>query len=257
MSTPACSRLNRILTSALLLVAFLFSGCASDDGPRPPGGKDAVRPAPLPNLAGQETFFDGQILAEMKVGAMTGFNPQGMPGGGGPEGKLHGRGNGGLSVGGVGMGGGGMGGGGMGGGGMGGGGMGGGGRRPPDRAEVGPPGGPDDADRPRQMAARRADMMGSPPVMIHLRFTNTGHERVDLVIADFLSPLGNFVVTPGKLSLDPGQTVEVDPMTSRLAGEITGGEISLNLRWGERQESKTITVKPEPAPVAAPSPLTP
>ena len=104
MSTPACSRLNRILTSALLLVAFLFSGCASDDGPRPPGGKDAVRPAPLPNLAGQETFFDGQILAEMKVGAMTGFNPQGMPGGGGPEGKLHGRGNGGLSVGGVGMG---------------------------------------------------------------------------------------------------------------------------------------------------------
>ena len=103
------------------------------------------------------------------------------------------------------------------------------------------------------MAARRADRMGSPPVMIHLRFTNTGSAPVELVVADFLSPLGNFVVTPEKLTLQPGQAVEVDPMTSRLAGEISEGEITLSLRLGPARESKAITLKPE-APPAAPAP---
>ncbi|MES1194520.1 MAG: hypothetical protein ABUL65_01410, partial [Opitutus sp.] len=79
----------------------------------------------------------------------------------------------------------------------------------------------------------------------------------ELVVADFLSPLGNFVVTPEKLTLQPGQAVEVDPMTSRLAGEISGGEISLNLRLGPRQETKTITLKPEPVPAAPATASTP
>ena len=100
------------------------------------------------------------------------------------------------------------------------------------------------------MAARRADRTNTPPVIIHLRFTNKGDVPIELVIADFLSPLGNFVVTPGKLSIQPGQAVEVDPMASRLAGEITGGEISLNLRLGSRQETKIIVLNPEPVPAA-------
>ena len=139
----------------------------------------------------------------------------------------------------------------------GGGSYGGGGRRRPGDDESAPAVDPDAMDKQRQMAARRADRTNTPPVIIHLRFTNTRSERVDLVVADFLSPLGNFVVTPEKLSLDPGQTVEVEPMTSRLAGEITGGEISLNLRIGRRQETKTITLQPEANPVAtgpAPNP---
>jgi len=253
MSNPRLAHLSNALPPVLLVLILFLAGCASDDGPSDHARKGSPRQAPLPNLAGQETFFDGLILAEMKVGAMTGFNPQGEAGGAGSngEGNLRGHGMGGLSVGGIGMGGGGMGGGGSHGGGMGGGG----GRRPPggDGSSVDP----DNTDKQRQMAARRADRMGAPPVMIHLRFTNTGRERVDLVIADFLSPLGNFVVTPGKLSLDPGQTVEVDPMTSRLAGEITGGEISLNLRLGGKQESKTITLKLEAVPAAPTSASTP
>ncbi|MES1194497.1 MAG: hypothetical protein ABUL65_01295, partial [Opitutus sp.] len=97
---------------------------------------------------------------------------------------------------------------------------------------------------------RRADAMGSPPVMIHLRFTNHGTAHADLVIDDFLSPLGNFVVQPEKLALDPDQAVEVEPMTSRLAGEMTSGEITLTLKLGSAKETKTITLalKPEPAP---------
>jgi hypothetical protein len=105
------------------------------------------------------------------------------------------------------------------------------------------------------MAARRADRNNSPPVIIHLRFTNNGSTPTEIVIADFLSPLGNFVVTPEKLTLQPGQAVEVEPMTSRLAGEVTGGEISLSLRQGSRRETKVITLKPEPTPsTPAPAP---
>ncbi|MEJ1972405.1 MAG: hypothetical protein WDM96_08095 [Lacunisphaera sp.] len=59
-----------------------------------------------------------------------------------------------------------------------------------------------------------------------------------------------------KLSLDPGQAIEVDPMTSRLAGEVTGTEITLELRLGAAKETKTIalTLKPEPAPTPSPPP---
>lgn len=214
------------IAPTVLLLSLIAAGCASDEGPRPRTGR---RSPPLPNLTGQETFFDGRIVAELKVGAMTGFNRGSEgPGGGGED---HGgrRRGGGRGHGGSGMGGGG-------------------------HHEEGEPG-PDSAtpEQTQLRTARRAEQMGSPPVMIHLRFTNTGSERAELVIADFLSPLGNFVVTPEKLSLEPGQSVEVEPMTSRLAGEITGGEISLALHLGSRQETKTITLQPEPAQ-AAPNP---
>ena len=55
---------------------------------------------------------------------------------------------------------------------------------------------------------------GGRPVMIHLRFTNRGTTTVGLQIADFLSPLGNFVVRPEKLTLEPGQSLETEPMTA-------------------------------------------
>jgi hypothetical protein len=241
MTNPRRTLLHVSLVPTLLL---LLSGCASDDLPRDHARTDSPRQAPLPTLAGQETFFNGQILAEMKVGAMTGFKAEGEAKGGDGEGegRSRGHGRGGFSAGGMEMGG---------------GGHGGGGRRRQGGDESQPAMAPESIDQQRQLAARRADRSNTPPVIIHLRFTNTGSAPVDLVIADFLSPLGNFVVTPGKLSLQPGEAVEVDPMASRLAGEISAGEISLNLRLGSRQETKTITLKPETVPApAAPAPQT-
>lgn len=87
----------------------------------------------------------------------------------------------------------------------------------------------------------------NPPVMIHLRFTNNGTTKADLLIADFLSPLGNFVVEPDKLSLEPGQTLEVEPMTSRLAGEISGAAVTLALRLNGQGEKKIIQLILVPA----------
>jgi len=86
--------------------------------------------------------------------------------------------------------------------------------------------------------------------MIHLRFTNNGTAKAELLIADFLSPLGNFVVEPEKLSLEPGQTIEVEPMTSRLAGEISGATVTLALRLAGQGEKKNVVlvIVPEPTP---------
>ncbi|HWA26890.1 MAG TPA: hypothetical protein VG734_14620, partial [Lacunisphaera sp.] len=202
------------------------------------GDRAASRKAPAPALAGQQAFFDEKITAEVKVGALTGFDRHSGgtgtgAGAGGPAGPGGHRRHGG---GGFGMGG------------MGGAGASGMGPGAGDRD--GPREGSDDPGRRQAMQSRRAEMMGSPPVMIHLRFTNTGSEKVDLVIADFLSALGNFVTYPSKLTLEPGQSMEVEPMTSRLAGEVVAAEITLRLQIGSRQETKTITLKPEAAPEA-------
>jgi hypothetical protein len=108
------------------------------------------------------------------------------------------------------------------------------------------------------MAARRAAASGRPPVLIHLRLTNRGTERLDVFVPDFLSPLGNFVIEPEKLTLDPGQALEVEPMTSRLAGDIDETTVTLTLHVAGHTEKKVITlhtVAPPPAaPVSDPNP---
>ena len=90
----------------------------------------------------------------------------------------------------------------------------------------------------------------NPPVMIHLRFTNNGTTQAELLVADFLSPLGNFVIEPEKLTLAPGQTLEVEPMTSRLVGEISQATVTLALRLAGHGEKKSIVLNlaPEPPP---------
>ncbi|HWA26763.1 MAG TPA: hypothetical protein VG734_13985, partial [Lacunisphaera sp.] len=58
----------------LFIAALAFHGCASEDKPRGPGDRAASRKAPAPALAGQQAFFDEKITAEVKVGALTGFD---------------------------------------------------------------------------------------------------------------------------------------------------------------------------------------
>ena len=98
-------------------------------------------------------------------------------------------------------------------------------------------------------------MMGSmgPAEMIHLQLTNHGTERINVNIVDFVSPLGNFAVQPEKLTLEPGQSVEVEPMTSRLGGAVTEVEATLVLRLAGKTEKKIVVLRaassgtPEPA----------
>lgn len=225
-----------VLAPALVTLLVLATGCSSGPGPArrsSPAGARAKPPAPM---AGQGIFFDGQILAEIHVGTdgMPDPAPDGSGPGGGEGRRRRGGGNGRLSVaGGTG---------GFGGNIAGGVPFGEGGR--PARDFGGAP-----------VAGPRPMLGGGRPAMIHLRFTNHGTATVELHITDFLSPLGNFVVRPEKLDLEPGQSLETEPMTSRLAGAFSEVTATLVLRLDNRAERKSIPLKAVPAPAAqAPNP---
>jgi hypothetical protein len=223
-------RLRDLIAPSLILLLAL-TGCSSDPGP---GDRSAGPhlPPPAP-LAGQDSFFDGQILAEVNVSS------EGMPegGSGGGKGKHNRReGGGAMSVsggnsgmygnisGGIPLG------------------AGGDSHRPPGGRGGGPAGAPPMA----------GGAMGRP-VMIHLRFTNRGASAVTLRIDDFTSPLGSFAVRPEKLEIAPGQSLETEPMASQLGGTFTEADASLALRIGDRAEKKTfrllaVVKEPEPKP---------
>lgn len=220
-----------LLPLAVLFASFT-AGCHSDPGPGRRGGPAGARAKPPAPMAGQDTFFDGQILAEIHVG--TDGMPDAAPEGSGPGGESEGRrrrggGSGRVSVaGGTG---------GFGGNVAGGVPFGEGGR--PARDFSGAPG-------PRPMLG------GGRPVMIHLRFTNHGTTAVELHITDFLSPLGNFVVRPEKLTLEPGQSLETEPMTSQLAGAFSEVTATLALRLDGRAEKRSFSLKALATPAAQP-----
>ena len=215
------------LAPAMMILLVLAAGCSSDPGPGRRGGPAGARAKPPAPMAGQDTFFDGLILAEIHVGTdgMPDAAPDGSHDSGGSEGRRRrGGGSGRMSVaGGTG---------GFGGNITGGVPFGEGGR--PSRDFGGAPG-------PRPM------MGGGRPVLIHLRFTNHGTAPVELHITDFLSPLGNFVVRPEKLTLEPGQSLETEPMTSQLAGAFTEVTATLVLRLDGRAERKSFPLKVMPA----------
>ena len=152
-STPL--PLARVAPRFVLFAALLFAaGCASNDGR--PSREARKRGEHFPTMAGQETFFKGGITAEVLVGAMTGFDLHGGPGGGdGGKGGGRRHGGGGMRMGMTG------------------------GMR--SGFEGGPGVGVGNEDdvpgRQQALATRRADNMGSPPVLIHLRFVNNRSEE--------------------------------------------------------------------------------
>lgn len=123
------------------------------------------------------------------------------------------------------------------GGGMGGGGPGGGGRR-------GRMGGDDDGPR----SVMRASNL--PPVQLRLRLTNHSSAPAEIEVLDFNSDIGNFVVQPEKILLAPGDSIEADPMISRLG--VPGDEvpITVRLRFAGRTEEQVLTLKMVPPPPA-------
>ena len=225
----------RRLTALSMILLLAFAGCSNEPGPRERrGGAAGPRDrAPTP-MAGQDNFFDGQILAEITVGT-DGMPEPGASAGGGERGGGRGRrggGGGGLSI---------AGGGGLVGGNISGGVPFGAGGRP--GRDGGRPGGEQAGPRPLMAGA-----MGRP-VMIHLRFTNQGPAAVTLWIDDFVSPLGNFAVRPEKLVLEPGQALETEPMTSQLAGAFAETDVTLALRIGPKAEKKTFRLKAVAVPI--------
>jgi hypothetical protein len=97
---------------------------------------------------------------------------------------------------------------------------------------------------------------GGPPVMFHIEIVNHGAATATVSVEDFHSALGNFVVFPEKLVVEPAKSAEFEPMTSRVAAEFSELNVSLTLREGERTEQKVVAMHlmtPPPASPASPA----
>lgn len=224
------------LVPVAMILLVLAAGCSSDPGPARRGGPAGARAKPPAPMAGQDIFFDGAILAEIHVGTDGMPDPasDGSGPGGGEGRRRRGGGSGRMSVAG---------------------GSGGFGGNIAGGVPFGEGGRPARDFGGGAAAGPRPMMGGGRPVMIHLRFTNRGTATVELQIADFLSPLGNFVVRPEKLTVEPGQSLETEPMTSQLAGAFSEVTATLVLRLDSRTERKSFPLKALPAPAdQAPNP---
>ncbi|HWA08256.1 MAG TPA: hypothetical protein VG838_02195 [Opitutaceae bacterium] len=219
--------LSRLSLPPLLLL--VLAACASDRrSPPPPPPTTAPAEAAIPEMEAQGTLLAGRLKAEVvlnragfagrpRAAGDTGDGPPGA-GGGGRRGGGGGRG----------------------------GGRGRGGGNAPVAAE-------DKSDSDASLHVRASTL---PPVRLHLRLTNLGSAPIEVEVTDFDSELGNFVVQPDKIPLPSGESVEAEPMTSRLG--LTSSEIPLTVgvRVGEQSDHQVLTLRVVPSPAAVP-PTTP
>lgn len=97
-----------------------------------------------------------------------------------------------------------------------------------------------------------------PPAMMRMRLDNRSAATVIVQIREVNSSLGNFAVHPDEITLGPGQSLEVDPMTSLLGVDTFSLPVTVSLRAGGQTETKVITLRPiKPGPENPPAPPPP
>ena len=97
------------------------------------------------------------------------------------------------------------------------------------------------------------------PIQLRLRLTNHGPVPADIEVVDFDSVLGDFAVQPEKITVKPGESVEADPMVSRLGAPAEEVPLTVKLHVGGRTEQQVLTLRAvkEAAPEAPPAPAPP
>lgn len=93
-----------------------------------------------------------------------------------------------------------------------------------------------------------------PPASMRMRLDNRSAATVVVQVRDVNSSLGNFAVHPDEITLGPGQSLEVEPMTSLLGVDTFVLPVTVSLRVGGQTETKVITLHPiKPAPETPPA----
>jgi hypothetical protein len=105
-----------------------------------------------------------------------------------------------------------------------------------------------------EMRERRAESP-LPPIVMWLQLTSTASNPLNVGIIDFKSDLGSFAVQPELVALTPGQSVEAEPMISRLGVTSLNIPVTVTLRLNGKTETHVLTLQPVDS--AAKSPITP
>jgi hypothetical protein len=99
-------------------------------------------------------------------------------------------------------------------------------------------------------------------VSFHVRLFNHAPYPVEVEVLDFNSDLGDFVVEPEKILIQPNASAETEPMTSRLGVTSDAIPLSVTIRYKGQapthmREKQVLVLKPVAAPakpdVAAPA----
>ena len=223
---------------SLVLIGFGLAACEGERPHRPSSGDlgSGAPPPPIPRMEAQGVFFDGQIGAEVMLarsGEKWSRDEAAADNSGGGRGRRGGGGGGtrgGFSGGAGGMHG----------------GYGGGGRRGHGGDEGGEAEGGGSGTQAPPIRA-----INQPPVQLRLRLTNHGADPVDVAVIDFNSVLGDFVVQPEKITVKPGESVEADPMVSRLGVSGEAIPLTVKLHISGRTEEQVLTLRVVPEPPAA------
>jgi hypothetical protein len=105
-----------------------------------------------------------------------------------------------------------------------------------------------------EIRSRRAESP-LPPINLWLQLTSTAGDPLNVGIVDFKSDLGDFAVQPEQVTLTPGQSVEAEPMISRLGVTSLNIPVTVTLRLNGKIETHVLTLQPVDS--AAKSPITP
>ncbi|MFT3828234.1 MAG: hypothetical protein QM691_00865 [Opitutaceae bacterium] len=228
---PAAAPWLRRSVCALLAAGFLtLAGCNS---PRPPD--HARREAPQPPLAGRAEFFAGALVAETRVTSFRSSLGAPQPGGGGNPGDRAGEHRGPPPGGGGGMG-------------------------PPRGGGAGmggPPGGGERGSGGEASAARgRGGFAALPRQMLRVTFTNRSSAELTFTIAELNSAIGNFVPQPEKLTLAPGATAALEPVSGDAGGNLEWLDLTLAVRRSGQTEKQLLhlVATGEPVEEAPPPP---
>ncbi len=93
------------------------------------------------------------------------------------------------------------------------------------------------------------------PIVMWLELTSTASDPLNVGIIDFDSDLGNFAVQPEQIALPPGQSVEAEPMISRLGVTSLKIPVTVTLQLNGKTETHVLTLQPVDS--ANQSPITP
>jgi hypothetical protein len=105
-----------------------------------------------------------------------------------------------------------------------------------------------------EIRTRRAESP-LPPIVMWLQLSSTAGQPLNVEIIDFKSDLGSFAVQPEKIALAPGQSVEAEPMISRLGVTSLNIPVTVTLRLNGKTEKQVLTLQPMAS--AGKSPITP
>jgi hypothetical protein len=105
-----------------------------------------------------------------------------------------------------------------------------------------------------EMRTRRGESP-IPPIVMWLQLTSAASNPLNVGIIDFKSDLGSFAVQPEQIALTPGQSVEAEPMLSRLGVTSLKIPVTVTLRLNGKTETHVLTLQPVDS--ADKSPLTP